>query len=673
MFFKRLSSKRFLKLLLTAGVFSAAFFMLIRGLSPVKYDISPGSISPADIYAHRNVVDKLATERQREAAAEKAAPQFDIDSEIATRAERDMAEALLLLEKMRAGGEGGAEDARSGIGAKLSGASFDEIMALSDLEFLKLRAELLKIQRALLGEGVSDKEEALALAARDLEERGIKNGVAAEALLIFEQTIVVNKTPNERATEQERERARNAVDEVLYKTNQVIVRRGEVVSAGQFQMLKDLGLILGKGGISVKHAAGVFLLLLSVYLLFFVYLKQKKGGAYAGENLAMILEIIFLLQLLIIFLSRGGGGAMLCLVPTAVGAVLISLIFDVDIALLANAAFAVLAGVMLKGDMVYMSAIQLIGGFAIFSFSREGLRRTMVYSAIWLSAAAAGIFFFMGLIGENDLAPALLRGGYGAINGVITSVFVIGSLPFWETAFDIITPFRLVDLSNPNQKLLKRLLLEAPGTYHHSLMVGNLAEAAAGAVGANALLARVGAYYHDVGKLKRPIFFSENRIGESPHETMEPEKSAAVIHAHVNDGVAMAKQFRLPKKVREIVGSHHGTTYAAFFLHKAKEQGGAADESAFRYPGPLPASKEAAIVMLADSVEAAVRAMEKRSEGKVSRCIEKIITERFEGGQLSQSELTIKDLGVIAAEFEKVLSGYFHERIQYPGGEAENG
>ena len=256
----------------------------------------------------------------------------------------------------------------------------------------------------------------------------------------------------------------------------------------------------------------------------------------------------------------------------------------------------------------------------------------------------------------------------GIINGFLGVILAIGLLPFIESAFGITTPIRLLELANPNHPLLKRLLLEAPGTYHHSILVGNLAETAADAVGADALLSRVASYYHDVGKIKRPEFFIENQLLISnPHDKMSPNLSALVITSHIKEGLELARQFKLPPAIRDIIEQHHGTTLVSYFYNQAvAEAEDAVSEDNFRYEGPLPQTKEAALVMLADVVEAAVRSVADPTPGKIGGLIRKVIKERLDEGQLDQSDLTLKDLDQTAAVFAKVLTGVYHQRVPYP-------
>ncbi|MER3461456.1 MAG: phosphohydrolase, partial [candidate division GAL15 bacterium] len=240
-------------------------------------------------------------------------------------------------------------------------------------------------------------------------------------------------------------------------------------------------------------------------------------------------------------------------------------------------------------------------------------------------------------------------------------------LPYLEDLFDVVTPIKLLELSNPGHPLLRRLQLEAPGTYHHTLMVANLAEAAAVAVGADPLLARVGAYYHDVGKLRRPGFFVENQVGgNNPHDRISPSLSALTLAAHVRDGLELARQYRLPRVVVDFIAQHHGTSLMAYFYHRALEQQGPVDPEAFRYEGPKPRSREAAIVMLADGVEAAARSVQNPTPDRIRELVRRIVRERLEDGQLDRCDLTFRDLESITQAFARLLVSMFHPRLEYP-------
>jgi hypothetical protein len=243
-------------------------------------------------------------------------------------------------------------------------------------------------------------------------------------------------------------------------------------------------------------------------------------------------------------------------------------------------------------------------------------------------------------------------------------LFLIGPL------FDITTTMRLVELGRPDHPLLKRLLREAPATYHHSLMVSNLAEQAAERIGADAMLTRVGAYYHDVGKIARPYFFTENQVeGTNPHDRLDPRTSAEIITGHVKDGIELARRYRLPRRVRAFIPEHHGTGWVSFLYHKAVQLAGdesLVDPNDFHHQGPKPQSRETALVMLADGCEAAVRSARPSSAEEVAEIVNRIIDQRVADQQLTECDLTLRDLDMIRETFVSVLKGVFHPRIKYP-------
>ena len=255
--------------------------------------------------------------------------------------------------------------------------------------------------------------------------------------------------------------------------------------------------------------------------------------------------------------------------------------------------------------------------------------------------------------------------------GTITSaILTIGLLPILEGAFDVVTTLKLLELSNPNNPLLKKLLMEAPGTYHHSMLVANLAEMAADEVGANSVIARIGAYYHDIGKITRPYFFKENQLtNENPHDNINENLSAMIIISHVKDGVEMAKEYNLPEMIIDIIKQHHGTTLVKYFYYTARNKSDNPDdikEEDFRYKGPIPNTKESAIIMLADSTEAAVRSINDPTTKKLEEMINNIVDDKVKLGQLDNCELTLKDLSKIKECFLRALNGIYHKRIEYP-------
>ena len=287
----------------------------------------------------------------------------------------------------------------------------------------------------------------------------------------------------------------------------------------------------------------------------------------------------------------------------------------------------------------------------------------------------AGIAMAAGLAIAGPLSPTweleswLRNIGLAALSGPISAVLVMGVLPYLERLTGITTAFTLLELANPAQELLRHLLLKAPGTYHHSILVGNLGEAAAEAIGADPLLVRVGAYYHDIGKTKRPYFFIENQQGMgNQHDNISPRLSSLVITAHVKEGIELARQYRLPQQVADFIPMHHGCSLVAYFYHKATQSEGVeeVEEEHFRYPGPRPNTKETAIVMLADGIEATTRTLTRPTPEQIEATIRKIVSKRLGDGELSEAPLTLQDIELIVAAFNRVLQGLYHQRIEYP-------
>jgi len=348
---------------------------------------------------------------------------------------------------------------------------------------------------------------------------------------------------------------------------------------------------------------------------------------------------------------------------------LMTILVNPQLALAMTCVISLLCGMIVEYNLalsIFFFVSGIVAVLTLVNFSRQ---RDLVRSGSILMVSNAVTVILLNLLFRTtfDYVSVVLAVG----NGFFSAVLAIGSLPFIENIFKMTSPIRLLELSNPGHPLLRRLQIEAPGTYHHSIMVGNLAEAAAQGIGADALWVRVGSYYHDIGKIKRPYFFVENQFGqENPHERLNPTLSTLIITYHVKEGVEIAKEHGLPDKIIEIIEQHHGTDLVRYFYNKASEnlsdEKGVLVEEDFRYDGPKPQTKEAALVMLADSVEAAVRSMPKPTPAKIEALIQKIIRERLDDGQFDECNLTLKELTVVKNSFLKILEGSLHTRVEYP-------
>ncbi|MEA5065338.1 MAG: HDIG domain-containing protein, partial [Eubacteriales bacterium] len=362
------------------------------------------------------------------------------------------------------------------------------------------------------------------------------------------------------------------------------------------------------------------------------------------------------------------------LMPVSLGAMLTTLLVSPSLAIVVNLALSVLSGLLAQAEgSAFTSAMSTLmltsivsGSLCVPLIKRRPQRLTILLAGVLVASSNMLTTLALGLIGSASQSAALNNALWAGVSGVLSAALCLLLQLAFEYLFNLVTPSKLMELSSPNQPLLRRLLLEAPGTYHHSILVANLAEAAANAVGADGLLARVGAYYHDVGKLKRPLYFKENQLLDNPHDRTDPRVSTAILTAHPRDGVEMGARARLPQAVLDIIAQHHGDTPVLFFYDKAVKQGGEVDLDGFRYDCPRPTSREAGIVMLADTVEAAARAVPDPTPEKIGALIRRLARSKMEDGQLDECPLTFADISKVVSAFVTVLIGVYHERVEYP-------
>ncbi len=362
-----------------------------------------------------------------------------------------------------------------------------------------------------------------------------------------------------------------------------------------------------------------------------------------------------------------GRAIPLAAMPVALGAVLGALLVSPRVGMLL-ALISAMAGALLgvHGGVSLVAALMTsIVGVAVLVQISD---RTRLIGAATALTAASGVSQLASALATGaTLHDAIRLAGLGSLGGIVTVVAMLGLLPIFEIIFGVTTDVRLLELASPASPLMRRLMMEAPGTYAHAILTGNLAESAAEAIGANPLLARVGAYYHDIGKIRRPTFFAENQVGcDNPHDNTSPSLSALIITAHVREGVELATEYHLPREVVDIVRQHHGTSMVSYFYQKAAAAGEAVVEADFRYTGELPASREAAIVMLADAAEAAVRATRKPTPPRIEETVRRVVMAKLEDHQLDHADLTFADVERIIGVYARMLANIHHTRIEYP-------
>lgn len=649
-------------------------FSIILGVSvPESYDYRTGDICEADIYAPREIEDSATTNRRREAAAAQVEPQYKIDYDLTGDAEEKIQQLFASVSQVRAMNitlEGKIQFMAGDLKVSLDSDTLSLLLCMKPEELSSFSSTVRAVFAYVMDKGVSDTSAAMEEMSAQLESKGVTGETKTAAEAILNNFVRINQVYDEELTQAEKEKAMSMVEPAVYKKNQIILRRGEVITDDQIALLSDIGLLKGERSISKKYALATFLFLGFIYLIGAYYIRRRKSEMRTGKLLLLLL--LPLLMLVILMLSSHVSGIYAYLIPIPVGAVLVATFIDMELSLVTNICICSAAAVMLGRGEEFLIAMMLYSFVGAVIFKKvaglSGYAKAMLAMVITGAVAAMMAALFAGKSIEEAVRYLL----YGAANGLLTSVIIIGTTPVFENIFNIATPFKLNDLGNPEKPLLKRLMFEAPGTYHHSLMVGNLAEAACIRIGADNQLARVGAYYHDIGKLKRPDYFFENQMGVNPHDALMPSESAEVLRGHVYYGLEIAKQYRLPPDIRDIIAQHHGTTLAGIFYNKAKELDPDAKEDDYRYPGPKPESKEAGIVMLADSCEAAVRSLDEKDEASIRAMVTKIVRGKMTDGQLDSCNLSFRELGEIIDAFVTMQESYFHKRIKYDK-EPENG
>lgn len=520
--------------------------------------------------------------------------------------------------------------------------------------------------------------------ARGIVEDEIKyselDPVLKDALIEFANFIVTeNSFFDLEATNEARKIAASNVDPEMIKAGEIIVSEGQVITNEIYEQLQLVGLLDGER--NFFPVIGLVLLLIILGSISFVEInKLAKRETMNKRVLAALLTISFIVVTLmkVVSLFSTDNNQLFYIMPIAMGALLLKIFISERLAIIMAGIYAIIGTVIFNG--LIPGALNIEAGIYFFFSQLAGIiffpqvkDRLAILKAglgiILVNILTVLLFLFLSFE-KYTLIDFFLNSAYGLVSAFLAAVLTIGLLPFFETGLGILSDTRLLQLSSPNQPLLKKLLVEAPGTYHHSVMVANISETACEAIGANGLLARVGAYYHDIGKTVRPQFFIENQLSnQNPHDRMDPKESAKIIISHPYDGVEMLKENKLPKEIIEIAKSHHGTSLLKFFYYKEKEKNPDVQEEEFRYPGPKPQLKEAAVVSICDSVEAAVRSLSEPTEEKIEEIVAAIMSDKIADGQLDESPLTLTELKVIQRTICDSLKGFFHSRIQYPNRE----
>jgi putative nucleotidyltransferase with HDIG domain len=563
--------------------------------------------------------------------------------------------------------------------------TFIKIPRLTSDDIQEMKPVAREIVSRLSNDQIIDAQSARAKVAELVSTSTLSNRIPREIVQeLARMALTANKFYDEEATKEAQVEARENTGTVYIKQGDVLVSKGQLITEELYALLDDNKLL--KNEVNYWPQLGLLMFSGLLTLGLHIFIRQSSANKYKLNNSQLLMLIlIFVITVvsmnLVSIVQSNIHPYIGYLAPVALGAILVTLLMDMSLAFFCTMLFSILSSIILNVnqgqifDFHFGFFTMTVSYVAISVIHKASQRSTLLKGGIMVSLFGSIAVFVMILIDGTEWSQlhTLYTIAFAFVGGLLTSVFVIGLMPFFEVTFGILSALKLVELSSPNHPLLRKLLTETPGTYHHSVMVGNLSEAAAEAIGANGLLCRVGSYYHDIGKTKRPGYFIENQNHmENPHDTMDPKLSKSIIIAHARDGVELLKDYKLPKLIRDIAEQHHGTTFLQFFYHKAlkkaEEQGVEPDftDLDFRYPGPKAQTKESAIVGIADSVEAAVRSLRNPTVEQVETMIEKIIKNRMDDHQFNECDLTLKELDIISKTLKESVMGIFHSRIEYP-------
>lgn len=670
-FLKAIDYKKILIFFLT---FVLTYGILFTSLGTKKYNLKEGDIAKVNITAPREVKDELSTAARIKQEVDSVPSQYNKLPEVKTEALAHV-DALFLnaitlkdqtLDETKKVGKLQSESP-----VNLSEDDIKELLSISKDDLKELQRLLDSALTEVYDKNIVDKPEEISKAQQAVDLKinlsSFSKNVKDTAINIANVSIKANYIYDDKKTQQMKSDAMKNVPPVMIKKGQIIIKEGEPVTKYQLEILKELSMLNSNKGFSWYIYISLGFMIVGVLTIMWVYIYKFYNELFNNNNKLLLIN---LLNCIALILARSLSIISPFLIPLACVPMLITLLINSKISLTLSVLNCILISAV-SGFNIEITILAIISAvLGSIALQKIQQRNDIVYSSIYISTVSAVITASIGFMVSNNALDIFQRCGFSFLGGLLSGILTIGILPALESIFDIVTTMKLLELSNPNNPLLRKLLLEAPGTYHHSIMVANLAEVAAEKVGANPVLARVAAYYHDVGKIKRPYFFKENQMGVSnPHDKITPNLSTLIITSHVKDGLELAKEYKIPKIIQEIIEEHHGDSLVKYFYLVTKNSSDKPEEvkeEDFRYLGPIPNTKESGIIMLADGVEAAVRSINEPTKGKVSEMVNNIIKDRLNDGQLDHCDLTLKEIDIIRESFVKILLSIYHERIEYP-------
>jgi cyclic-di-AMP phosphodiesterase PgpH len=673
-------------LALAAATAALLTIALSVDLLPRVYEVHEGDVAAVPIKAPRKVTytSQVRTRAARDAAAAQVQPIYDLDRDLIAQQTRGLTDLIQAITTTR--GDPNRRPGPDQLAPVLANltvpplsadtarhiAEFDDYRWGNVIasESQKLLPDILKDRIA--DDRVSEVRQDVALRVNPLLAPADRAVITELVQRFVRANLLLNRDATLRAQQDAREAV--AAIEQTYERGQTVVRDGQVIGPLEIEALEALG--LRNPELDWRSVGAAALLAFTLIGVLSAFIWHFDRPLLYRDRRMILLAGLLLVAVIAAKMIVPGRPLWAYLIPLPAVSMLLAILLDARLAI----AVSIVLGVTLAwiaGGALDVGVIALVGTMvgALAVWRKERMIAYFVAGGeVAVAMIAAYLAFF--LAGRSDDWTSMSVVSFElVVNGVLSSLLAVGSFALLGRLFGILTTMQLLELANPTQPLLRRLLMEAPGTYHHSIMVGNLAERAAELIGADSLLVRVAAYYHDIGKLERPWAFIENQADTNAnvHDTLDPVASAQVIAAHVTDGVRLAERYGLPPRIREMIPQHHGTRTISFFYQQASERTAeTVDAALFTYPGPRPQSREAAILMLSDSTEAAARASRDHSREAIEHLVERIVRQRLEEGQFDECNLTLRDLTSIKHSFVTLLTGIYHPRIPYPPSSTES-
>ncbi|MFS0780870.1 HD family phosphohydrolase [Bacillus sp. 1P06AnD] len=685
-----------------------SYLAMLSNVIPEKIDVELFKVSDETIRSPKTVEDTEKTNQEKEEARKQVPDEYTLKKEYAQNRVDLISSIFDSVIDVKKESEGKEEDRASMSAEEKSKLLQKEVSLLKKKltddvnnelsddvyrNLLKANVDELKVAKDVTVTAINsimsnkipanEVENSKKMVENELQFTSMNSDAKKGAIDLGRFAVTQNYFFDPQKTEEKRDKAVEDVEPVKILQGAIIVEKGQLIDQNVYRNLKLAGVL--DSDKSLMPYIGLAMLVAFVFgFMFYFYRIFEKKNEHRHSHI-LIFSLVYIITLFIIKMISLLGGIetrdLSYFIPVAMGTMLLKILLDDRYAITLTLILSIFGAVIFNDTLtssfnVTIAFYILLSGVAsILIISTKNLRSKIFQAGILLSLIHVVIIFSLSFIMDVQMS----RGDYlfyviaAFVSGLSAAVLTIGLLPFFEAGFGILSTMKLIELSNPNHPLLRKILTEAPGTYHHSVMVANLSEAACEAIGANGLLARVGSYYHDLGKTRRPQFFIENQMNmDNPHDKLRPETSRDIIIAHATDGAKMLRKEKMPKEIVDIAEQHHGTTFLKFFYYKAKEMDDQANEDDFRYKGPKPQTKEIAVISIADSVEAAVRSMKQPTREKIESLVKSIIHDRINDDQFTECDITMQELDKVEKTLCETMNGFFHSRIEYPDSKNES-